>query len=104
MGFYKNTLNRDVYSDLYRTKIIEYCKEHNVQENDIIVQSFTIWMIINNYITLDQDIDINEENFHQIISRWQLYNMLQTQKTGLSYFTEYQISKVCTHLWYILLP
>lgn len=53
MGFYKTTLSKDTYGDLYKEKIVEYCKEHGVLPSDIIVQSFVIWMCVNGYITVD---------------------------------------------------
>lgn len=71
MGFYKTTLSKDTYSDLYKEKIIEYCKEHGVLPSDIIVQSFVIWMCANGYITIDDRQTSNNKLMRIFkIARW----------------------------------
>ena len=73
MGFYKTTLSKDTYSDLYKEKIVEYCKEHGVLPSDIIVQSFVIWMCVNGYITIDDSQTSNNKLMKIFkIARWVL--------------------------------
>lgn len=53
MGFYKTTLNKDFYSNLYIDRITDYCSNNNIPTSDTIVKSFVIWMCINGYINID---------------------------------------------------
>lgn len=73
MGFYRTTLSKDTYSELYKEKIVEYCKENGILSSDIIVQSFVIWMCVNDYIAID-DSRASDNNLMKIfkIGRWVL--------------------------------
>ena len=91
MGFYKTTLSKDTYSELYKEKIVEYCKEHGVLSSDIIVQSFVIWMCVNGYIAIDDNRTSNN-NLMKIfkISRWILEYIedVKNKRITTSYFSD----------------
>lgn len=94
MGFYKTTLSKDIYSELYKEKIVEYCKEHGVLSSDIIVQSFVIWMCVNGYITID-DNRASNNNLMKIfkIARWILEYIedVKNKRITTSYFSDEQL-------------
>lgn len=98
MGFYKTTLSKDTYSELYKEKIVEYCKEHGVLPSDIIVQSFVIWMCVNGYITIDDNRTSNN-NLMKIfkIARWILEYIEDVKNkritTSYKYYSDEQLLK-----------
>lgn len=95
MGFYKTTLSKDIYSELYKEKIVEYCKEHGVLPSDIIVQSFVIWMCVNGYITID-DSQVSNNNLMNLfkIARWVLEYIeedVKNKRIKASYYSDEQL-------------
>ena len=83
MGFYKTTVSKDTYSELYKEKIVGYCKEHGVLSSDIIVQSFVAWMCINGYIIVDDSLT-SDNNLTKIfkIGRWSLETIKKVRDEG----------------------
>lgn len=91
MGFYKTTLNKDLYSELYKEKIVEYCNENNIEKSNIIVKSFVLWMCINGYITIDDD-KTYYNNLMKIfkIEGWYLES-IKYIRDGIRYYSSEQL-------------
>ena len=91
MGFYKTTLSKDTYSELYKERIVEYCKEHEIPSSDVIVQSFVVWMCINGYIAIDDE-RISYNNLMKIfkIGRWKLES-IKDIRDGVRYYSSEQL-------------
>lgn len=91
MGFYKTTLSKDTYSELYKERIVEYCKEHEIPSSDVIVQSFVVWMCVNGYIAID-DYRTSYNNLMKIfkIGRWRLES-IKDIRDGVRHYSSEQL-------------
>lgn len=94
MGFYKTTLSKDTYSNLYKEKIKEFCLEncpYSAREiGNPIVQSFVVWMIVNGYINIEEESDFKEINRDYNIGRWTLES-IRDLRNGRRGFTSEEL-------------